>query len=144
MGNYFSFFLLSFTGNGLSVAAKVEKEDLEAAQEYLVNFDKKFEYIRPSFDCIVYANKDGWVAVIDSSEDGTLENALYLREYTKFQDVGSIDEYLSISINIFDDVLELVGMCSSHGTHVSAIASANHGGNDLDGVAPGEFVFFSH
>ncbi|XP_037050800.1 tripeptidyl-peptidase 2 isoform X2 [Bradysia coprophila] len=126
------------SSNTLSQADKLKKEDLEAAQEYLVTFDKKFECVRTSFDCIVYASKDGWVAVIDVNENGDLDNALYLREYTKYHDVQSINNYLSITMNVFDDgnVLELVGMCSGHGTHVSAIASANHG-NDLDGVAPG-------
>lgn len=127
----------SFTGNNLSLADKWKKEDLEGAQEYLVMFDKKFENVRTSFDCVVYANKDGWVAVIDVNEDGNLENALYLREYSKFQDIQSVNDYLTISINVFDEsnVLEIVGMCSSHGTHVAAIASGNHG-NDLDGIAP--------
>lgn len=45
-------------------------------------------------------------------------------------------------MNVHDDgnVLEIVGMCSSHGTHVASIAAGNHkssGAEELDGVAPG-------
>lgn len=50
-----------------------------------------------------------------------------------------IDDFLSISINIHDDgnLLEIVGMCSSHGTHVASIASGYHPDDpNLNGVAP--------
>lgn len=45
-------------------------------------------------------------------------------------------------MNVHDDgnVLEIVGMCSSHGTHVASIAAGNHkstGFEELNGVAPG-------
>lgn len=44
---------------------------------------------------------------------GDLENALILSEYSKTNDVKSINKYLSITINVHNngDVLELVGMC---------------------------------
>lgn len=46
-------------------------------------------------------------------QQGNLAEALVLREYNKYFDIGSIDDHLSISVNVHDsgDVLEIVGMC---------------------------------
>lgn len=63
-----------------------------------------------------------------------------MREYGKHQELISINDYLSISINVHDagNTLEIVGMCSSHGTHVSSIAAGYHPEDpNLNGVAPG-------
>lgn len=52
--------------------------------------------------------------------------------------MAAIDDYLSISINVHDsgNTLEIVGMCSSHGTHVASIASGYHPEDpNLNGVA---------
>lgn len=45
---------------------------------------------------------------------GDLENALQISEYTKTHDIQSIDDFISVSINVYDNgnMLELVGMCS--------------------------------
>lgn len=42
-----------------------------------------------------------------------MENALILSEYSRSNDVKSLNKYLSITINVHNDgdVLEIVGMC---------------------------------
>ena len=77
--------------------------------------------------------------MIDLSESGDLENALVIREYSKHHEVKNIDEFLSITVNVHDqgNVLEIVGMCSSHGTHVASIACGYHPEDaELNGIAP--------
>jgi tripeptidyl-peptidase II len=115
------------------------KENFDAMTDFLNNCDKKFTDTKNSYDCVLFQSKDGWVAVIDTTESGNLEAAAVVREYSKTFDMVKIDDYLSISINVHDDgnVLETVGMCSSHGTHVASIASGYDSTNEeLNGVAP--------
>jgi len=115
------------------------KENLDALTEFLNSCDKKFNDLRITFDCVLFQSKDGWVAVIDTSECGELEDAVCVREYSKFHEMAKIDDYLSVSMNVHDEgnTLEIVGMCTSHGTHVASIAGGYHPENeDLNGVAP--------
>lgn len=130
--------------NNLSFKDKQEKENLDAYQEFLTSCDKKFSEVKTCFDCVLFkSNKSDWIAVIDTTETGDLENAIVIREYSKFYDMVKIDDYLSISINVHNDgdTLEIVGMCSSHGTHVASIACGYDRENeDLSGVAPGTKV----
>lgn len=98
------------------MADKLTKENLDNGLECLQTYDKQYSDIKTSYDCILYQTKNGWKCVIDTA-DGNLDKATILGEYSKTYDVKSIDDFLSISINVHDDgnVLEIVGMCSSHG-----------------------------
>uniref|UniRef100_A0A1I8PAP3 Tripeptidyl-peptidase 2 n=1 Tax=Stomoxys calcitrans TaxID=35570 RepID=A0A1I8PAP3_STOCA len=122
----------------LSWDKKLIKEDLDNTLDMLNAYEKYYPDIKTAFDCILYETQNGWQAVIDISEKGDLEKALHIGEYTKTHEIKNVDDYLSISVNVHDEggVLEIVGMCSSHGTHVASIASGNHASNDLNGVAP--------
>ncbi|XP_065369346.1 tripeptidyl-peptidase 2 [Calliphora vicina] len=122
----------------LSWDKKLIKEDLDNTLELLNNYDKYYPDIKTAYDCILYPTDNSWQAVIDITEKGDLENALHIGEYGKTYEIKNVDDYLSVSINVHDEgnVLEIVGMCSSHGTHVASIASGNHSSKDIDGVAP--------
>jgi tripeptidyl-peptidase II len=123
----------------LNLKEKLLKENLDGFNEFLANCDKKFTDTKLTYDCILFKTKDGWIAVLDTSENGDLEKAAVIREYSKFYDMIKVDDYLSISVNVHDDgnTLEIVGMCSSHGTHVASIASGYHPENEeLNGVSP--------
>lgn len=125
--------------NNLNLKEKLVKENLDGMTDFLNSCDKKYADTKITFDCVLFQSKDGWVAVIDTTENGDLESAVVVREYSKFYEMAKIDDYLSISMNVLDDgnILELVGMCSSHGTHVASIASGFDSSNEeLNGVAP--------
>uniref|UniRef100_A0A182YBT7 Tripeptidyl-peptidase 2 n=1 Tax=Anopheles stephensi TaxID=30069 RepID=A0A182YBT7_ANOST len=125
--------------SGVSGKEKLVKENLESTLEFLNTCDKKFTDLKTSYDCVLFPTKDGWMAVIDTTEKGDLENAVHVVEYTRSHQVVNLDDFLSVSINVHDDgnVLEVVGVCSSHGTHVASIASGYHPDDpELNGVAP--------
>lgn len=107
---------------------KIKKENLDCCLEFLNSAEKKYSELNTVYDCILYSTKDGWVAVIDTTESGNLEDAIVLAEYSVSHDLKSINEYLSVSINVHDDgdVLEIVGLCCmSLITRLNAIAKVN-------------------
>ncbi|XP_055627054.1 tripeptidyl-peptidase 2 isoform X2 [Toxorhynchites rutilus septentrionalis] len=127
------------TAQNFSVKDKLTKENLESTIDYLNACEKKYSDLKTTYDCVLFLTENGWVAVIDTTESGDLENAVHVAEYSKTHEMVNLDDFLSISINVHDggDVLEIVGMCSSHGTHVASIACGYHPDNpELDGVAP--------
>uniref|UniRef100_A0A336M1F3 Tripeptidyl-peptidase 2 n=1 Tax=Culicoides sonorensis TaxID=179676 RepID=A0A336M1F3_CULSO len=118
---------------------KLQKEDLDATVEFLGQQEKKVNDLKITYDCVLFNSDEGWIAVIDTTECGDLQNGLLIHEYTSYHEMANVDDYLSVSINVHDNgnVLEIVGMCSSHGTHVASIASGYHPDDpNLNGVAP--------
>ncbi|XP_024939416.1 tripeptidyl-peptidase 2 isoform X3 [Cephus cinctus] len=121
---------------------KLDKEELEARVEVLANAEKKYQDVGPTYDCVVFHDGEIWRACIDTSEEGNLESGVFLGEYSITREFASLtqDDQLNITINVHDDgnTLEIVSMCSSHGTHVASIAAAYFPENpELNGVAPG-------
>lgn len=118
---------------------KLQKEDLDATIEFLTQHEKKVSDLKISYDCVLFHSAEGWIAVLDTTESGDLGDALLIHEYTSYHEMAQVDDFLSISINVHDDgnILEIVGMCSSHGTHVASIASGYHPDDpNLNGIAP--------
>ncbi|XP_012257165.2 tripeptidyl-peptidase 2 [Athalia rosae] len=125
-----------------SAEDKLLKEDLEAKVEVLVNVDKKYHDFGPTYDCVVFYDGQMWRACIDTSEEGNLEAGVFLGEYSITREYAPLtpEDQLNVTINVHDDgnTLEIVFMCSSHGTHVASIAAANFPESpELNGVAPG-------
>ncbi|XP_034947596.1 tripeptidyl-peptidase 2 isoform X1 [Chelonus insularis] len=130
------------TPNPTSIQDKLTKEELEARVEVLQNGEKKYNDVGPTYDCVVYHDGENWRACIDTSEEGNLEEGIHLGEYSITHEYAPLtqQDQLNISINIHDEgnILEIVGVCASHGTHVASIAAANFPDNkELNGVAPG-------
>ncbi|EDW32157.1 GL10584 [Drosophila persimilis] len=117
---------------------KIIKENLDFELEMLNSYEKVYNDVKTSYDCVLFPTANGWLTLIDTTEQGNLDQALRIGEYSKTHETQNVDDFLSISVNVHDegDVLEIVGMCSPHGTHVSSIASGNHSSRDVDGVAP--------
>ncbi|XP_076661783.1 tripeptidyl-peptidase 2-like [Halictus rubicundus] len=121
---------------------RLKKEELEAKVEVLNNIEKKYSDAGPTYDCVLFHDGEVWRACIDTSEEGNLEAGVCLGEYTLTREFAPLipEDQLNISINVHDDgnTLEIVSLCSSHGTHVASIAAAYFPDNpDLNGVAPG-------
>ena len=98
--------------------------------------------VGPVYDCLVWDSGSGLRAGIDTSEQGDLANGLNLGIYRETFEYGTLSpmDQITVSVNIWDEgnLLEIVSMPSSHGTHVASIAAANFPENpDKNGVAPG-------
>ncbi|XP_018023008.1 tripeptidyl-peptidase 2 isoform X2 [Hyalella azteca] len=128
--------------NYSSFLEKQMKEEAEAEVALLSTLIKKHQDIGPAYDCVVYHDGKCWRACIDTSEKGDLESGVHLGEYRHTHEWSFLNarDSFTVSINVHNDgnVLEVVGMCSSHGTHVSSIAAAHFPGQpERCGVAPG-------
>ena len=69
------------------------------------------------------------------------------RPFSVAQEYGNLtkEDNLNVSVNVYEDgnVVELVSICSSHGTHVASIASANFpDAPEKNGLAPGIMASF--
>lgn len=128
--------------SNLSPADKLQKEDLEARVDVLTSLDKKYNDVGPAYDCIVFHDGEMWRACLDTSECGDLEKCKVLGEYSKTQEFAVLtkSDLLNYSINVHNEgnTLEVVSMCSTHGTHVASIAAAYFPDEpERNGVAPG-------
>ena len=66
----------------------------------------------------------------------------YSRPFCIAQEYGTLtkEDSLNVSVNIHNngDIVEIVGLCSSHGTHVAYISAANFPETpEKNGLAPG-------
>ncbi|KAG6441933.1 hypothetical protein O3G_MSEX002060 [Manduca sexta] len=126
----------------LTTEEKLLKEELEARVEVLQTAEKKFTDLGPTYDCVLFHDGDVWRACIDTSECGSLSAGPLLGEYSATHEHAQLtpQDEMTVSINVHDDgdTLEIVGMCSTHGTHVAAIASGYFADDPArNGVAPG-------
>uniref|UniRef100_A0A0K2T109 Tripeptidyl-peptidase 2 n=1 Tax=Lepeophtheirus salmonis TaxID=72036 RepID=A0A0K2T109_LEPSM len=128
----------------LTGVKKLEKDNVDAVCEMLNFVDKKYRESDPGpiYDCVLYHDGENWTCIIDTSEKGDLKNGLKLRSFRETGDYGCLTELdkLNVSINVYDegDVLQIVGVCSSHGTHVASIAAAHYPDEpEKNGTAPG-------
>ncbi|CAK1540376.1 unnamed protein product [Leptosia nina] len=126
----------------LSPEDKLMKEELEARVEVLQSADKKYNDLGPTYDCVLFHDGNVWRACIDTSESGDLSTGPLLGEYSithEHTHLTPLDE-MTVTINVHDEgnILEVVSMCSTHGTHVAAIAAGYFPEEpDRNGVAPG-------
>ena len=137
--------------DNVSLMEKLVKDNNDVEVEMAEALEKKFKDnsvchwlsdCGPVYDCVVYDSGAGLRAGIDTSEAGELSQGLHLGIYRETREWGtlSVGDQISVSVNIWEDgnLLEVVSMPSSHGTHVASIAAANFPDNpDKNGVAPG-------
>jgi len=136
-----------------NIFEKLAKDNFEAEVEMANNLEKKFKDssvnhwltdVGPVFDCMVWDSGDGMRAAIDTSECGDLSRGLNLGIFRDTREWGKLSEsemdQVNVSVNIHHDgnLLEIVSMSSSHGTHVASIATACFPDMpEKNGLAPG-------
>ncbi|KAJ1338999.1 hypothetical protein BSLG_006138 [Batrachochytrium salamandrivorans] len=119
-------------------AIAYEKSAVSGDEATLTNNDHKARVE----DCVVFHDGTTWRAVIDLNETGDLTHATALASYSEerqFLCFGD-DSMLNFSVNIYDngEMLSIVTLAGSHGTHVAAITAANYPEDArLNGIAPG-------
>ncbi|XP_065343517.1 tripeptidyl-peptidase 2 isoform X3 [Cloeon dipterum] len=121
---------------------KLMKEDYETQIELLASMEKKYYDPGPAYDCVVFHDGEMWRACVDTTEEGDLEKCVVMGPFRKTRDFAPLtkSDQLHYSVNFHDkgNTLEIVSMCSSHGTHVASIAAAYCPDNpEKNGVAPG-------
>ncbi|CAG2111388.1 unnamed protein product, partial [Medioppia subpectinata] len=121
---------------------KLIREDLQSRVDFLKQLDKKFTDLGPTYDCVVFNDGTHWKGVVDTSGTGKLEDCTLLGNYRECLKYGTLSnrDLLNYGINIHNEgnVLEIVSICSPHGTHVASIAAAHFPNEpERNGVAPG-------
>ncbi|KAF9580814.1 tripeptidyl-peptidase II Tpp2, partial [Lunasporangiospora selenospora] len=126
----------------LSEKEQRTKDDLNARLEVLKENMKNHSDPGPIYDCVVFHDGNVWRAAVDAKETGNLTDAPLLTDYKiehKYATFSNQDK-CNYSVNIYDNgnILSIVVIAGSHGTHVAAITAANHPEEPaLNGVAPG-------
>jgi len=123
---------------------KLIKDYLDNTIDALQTLEKKYKFITPVYDCVVFHDGKQWLACLDTSEVGDLASCKLMGEFSANPsdnyDYITVSDRMSYSFNIHNDgnVLEIVSLGSSHGTHVSAIAAGCFPDEpEKNGVAPG-------
>lgn len=105
-------------GHALSEEEKLVKENLDATIEHLASTEKKYNDCGRFYDCVMYHDGEKWMACVDTTENGDLNNCKLLGEYSVTHEFAPLNEadQLNFSINVHDDgdVLELVGLCCEY------------------------------
>ncbi|KAI9495709.1 hypothetical protein BDB00DRAFT_870251 [Zychaea mexicana] len=127
---------------GADESLAATQADLEARVESLKELIKSYDDPGVILDCVVFFDGQDWRAVIDVNESGDLRGQPCLTDYRKelkYHTFGKAD-LLNFSVNIYEDgnLLSIVTLAGSHGTHVAGITAANFPEDPaLNGVAPG-------
>ncbi len=121
---------------------KKEREELDARVKQLAALQKSYNDPGPVFDCVVFHDGMVWRAVVDTDEDGDLDDEKLMTNYRLEGQWSTFGEFdlLNFAVNIYEDgkLLSIVADCGAHGTHVASIVAAHVPDQpELNGVAPG-------
>ena len=94
------------------------------------------------YDCVMWHDGTGWRVVVDTNEDGDLANEMILRPFGIAGEFGSFGNiaHANFGVQVYEggDLLSIVTVSGSHGTHVASIAAANLPDEPArNGIAPG-------
>ncbi|KAL6054111.1 tripeptidyl-peptidase II Tpp2, variant 2 [Balamuthia mandrillaris] len=120
---------------------KQMKKELEARIQALNELWKSYDDPGPIYDCIVFHDGTHWRAAVDVRQDGDLSQADVLTDYYIEHQLSNFGAQASMNyaVNIYEEgnVLSIVVVSGSHGTHVAGIVGAYYPDNpELNGIAP--------
>ena len=122
----------------------LEEQDLAARESALESLEKSFlgDDPGPVYDCLLWSSGETFKVVVDTDEDGDFSDETILQpfgiagEYARFAD--PISSTFGVQVYEDGDLLSIVTVSGSHGTHVAAIAAAHFPDDpDRNGIAPG-------
>lgn len=94
------------------------------------------------FDCVGWHDGENWQVIVDTDRDGDLTDEKILKPFGIEGDYDAFDSVsnLSFGVQVYEegDLLSIVTVSGTHGSHVAAIAAAHDPENpDRNGIAPG-------
>lgn len=116
-------------------------DEAEARLSVLQGLSKQYRDPGPFFDCVVFHDGTNWLAIVDTSQRGRLEECDVLEDFAIRGSYSTFPDgvMLNFGVKIYSDgdILSIVADCSSHGTHVASILAANFPESPhLNGLAP--------
>ena len=120
-----------------------EKDEI-AREQLLESLEKDFATSDPGpvYDCVVWSDGGQFHVIVDTDEDGDLADEKILRPFGVAGEYGALgeEEASTFAVQVYEkgNLLSLVTVSGSHGSHVASIAAAHFPGVlHRDGVAPG-------
>lgn len=122
-------------------ASSADIDEAEARLSVLQGLSKHYRDAGPLFDCVVFHDGTKWLAIVDTSQRGRLEECDVLEDFALRGSYSTFPDgvMLNFVVKFYNDgdVLSIVVDCSSHGTHVASIFAANFPeAPHLNGLAP--------
>ena len=138
----------------LAAAKSISPDDRDLAQRNLIALDDAKQALDAAYassgpglvyDCVLWHDGTNWQVIVDANRNGDLGDDKQLRPYGIAGEYGVFDPYSNATygVQVYEegDLLSIVTMSGSHGTHVAAIAAAHYPDDPArNGVAPGAQV----
>lgn len=122
----------------------LKDRDQIAREKILQSLEDKFASSDPGpvYDCVVWSDGREFHVLIDTDEDGDLRDEKDLRPFGIAGEYGRLsqEEAATFAVQVYEkgNLLSIVTVSGSHGSHVASIASAHFPKEPhRDGVAPG-------
>jgi tripeptidyl-peptidase-2 len=122
----------------------LKDRDQIAREKILQSLEDKFGPSDPGpvYDCVVWSDGREFHVLIDTDEDGDLRDEKDLRPFGIAGEYGRLgqEEAATFAVQVYEkgNLLSIVTVSGSHGSHVASIASAHFPKEPhRDGVAPG-------
>ncbi len=122
----------------------LKEKDALARKKFLEGLEEDYLASDPGpvYDCVVWFNGKDFQVIVDTDEDGDLNDEKVLRPFGVAGEFGTLsdEEASTFAVQVYEEgkLLSLVTVDGSHGSHVASIASAHFPAEPhRDGIAPG-------